>query len=416
MLNVGQSQDYDRATDNQLQQQVALAGERLRSAIIALLDELAHAGAREQKAIREVLDLSQSATSRLVSCVRVTDPLATLARVPGPEGLRKMLRGAARAGVRQECLEQVDGAIRCVERLIDEDVGDRDALDSLLCDWVHESRAGFELRHKCAAFKAMSALRGVQARILASCWLIHPSDQSGVYDTVEIAGLFGCRRIRPSGVLNTMTKHLSPEPHRFSVLSLAGQPVESVQDILVHDFCSRELGAIETRRQGTLTQTLVRGLPLGKGPGADFVTALFFRGLHRAARGPGDAVTTGVAASIEPPCADLVLDVFLHDDVWPGLRPELRIFDTVVRGLAHPEDPLRQADRLDMLESVVSLQRGASFRVAEIPRYAELIDYVCGRLNWSPAELRGYRCKIRYPVYGAMVCLAFPLPLKAATD
>src|SRR5690606_20737300 len=124
---------------------------------------------------------------------------------------------------------------------------------------------------------------------------------------------------------------------------------------------------------------------------------VLYRGLHRAFRSPGESRTAGVAANVEPACQDIVLDVLLHDSVWPDVQPELRIFDTIVRGLAHPANPVRQADRLDMLESVVFLGRGRhTFRVAEIPRYTELIGFVCDRAGWDTERLRGYRCKIRY--------------------
>jgi len=322
-----------------------------------------------------------------------------------------MLRGAERAGVGRECLDRVDAAIRRIEELIETDVGDRDALDALLSDWVHESRAGFQLRQKAAAFKAMSALRGVQANMLASCWIVHPSSKPGVYDTVEVESILGCRRIRPNAALHTMTQHLSPEPHRFAVEGLAGRPVESMTDVLLAEFSSPNLGAMQTLRHGTQTQTIVRDLPLGKSRGTDRVTALVFRNLYRSHRLETDAPTTGVAATVEPPAQDLLLDVLLHDDVWPDLHPELRVFDTAVRGLAHPDDPIRQADRLEVMESVVSLGHGvAAFRVAEIPRYTEMIQHVCNQLGWDAQRLRGYRCKIHYPVYGSQVCLAFRLP------
>ena len=405
-------QNVPHKTDNCLQRQVAEAGERLRKAIAALLDELAAEGMREQRAIQAALDLSQSATSRLVSCARVTDPLATLARVPGPQGLRKMLRGAARAGVKRECLNNVDAAIRCVENLINEDVGDRDALDSLLSDWVHESRASYELRQKCAAYKAMCALRGVQARVQASCWLIHPTEEPNAYDTVEIEALYGCRRVRPSASMQMLTQNLAPGRQGYTVLGLNGQAVTSVQDIVLPEFSNANLGTMETHQRGILTQTIVRDLPLGKTAGTDLVTAMLFRRLHHGTRSPNDPPTSGVAATAEPPSADLVLDVLLHDEVWSDLKPELRIFDTAVRGSTHPDDPVRQADRFEMLESVVFLGRGtAAFRVAEIPRYVELIEHVCNRFGWDAQRFRGYRCKIRYPVYGSEISLSFPLPV-----
>ena len=410
------NQNESSKADNCLQRHVAAAGERLRSAIATMLDELAAVGTCEQREIQAALNLSQSVTSRLISCVRVNDPLATLVRVPGPQGLRKMLRGAARAGIKRDCLDNVDTAIRGVEDLINKKVGDRDSLGSLLSDWVHESRPSYELRQKYAAYKTMCALRGVQLRIQATCWLLHPTSEADVYDTVEIDALYGCRRVRPSVSMQTTTRHLAPEPHRFSVSGLSGQPVTSIRDIIVPEFSTANIEAMETRQSGTMTQTIVRDLPLGKGPGVDIVTALVSRRMHHGTRGVNDAPTSGAAAHAAPPSADLVLDVLLHEDVWPGCKPELRIFDTAVRGLAHPDDPLRQADRMEMIESVVFLGQGVStFRVAEIPHYIELIEYVCGRLGWDTQRFRGYRVKIRYPVYGSQVCLAFPLPLTGQT-
>ncbi len=397
--------------DDSLQSAVLQAGHALRDAISAMLEELANTGMREQRAIGVALDLSQSSTSQLMSCVRVADPLATLSRVPGPQGLRKMLRGAARAGVGAACLQRVEAAINGVEKLIDEDVGDRDALDSLLSDWLLESRGGFEVRQKSMIFKGFSALRGVQARIQAVTWIVYPSAEPGLNDAVLIDGLYGCRRIRPNAVLHTTTRHLSPEPHRFSVLSLDRRPIESAQDMVVPDFTTANLDAIQSQRSGTLMQLQVPNLPLGKGAGTDLVTAQLFERMYRNRRGPDSSPTTGAAAHVEPPALDLVFDALIHDDVWSDVQPELRIFDTAIRGLAHPDDPIRQADRLDTLESIVFLGRGlATFRIADLPHYTQLVTQVCTRVGCDAERLRGYRCRIHYPVYGTQICLAFRLP------
>ena len=86
-------------------------GTTLRTAIAVLLERLADSGKREQRAIQDTLKLSQSVASRLMAAARVDDPLATLACVPAPEGLRKTLRGAARAGVDPSCLRTMEAAI-----------------------------------------------------------------------------------------------------------------------------------------------------------------------------------------------------------------------------------------------------------------------------------------------------------------
>ena len=91
----------------------------------------------------------------------------------------------------------------------------------------------------------------------------------------------------------------------------------------------------------------------------------------------------------------------------PGLRP----FDTVVRGLAHPDHASRQGDRIEMRESVQSLGRGPlGFRRPEYPRRAELMETICRRCDIDPARLRGYRAKVRHPLYGSPIGLAFELP------
>lgn len=398
-------------TDKHLQRDVAEAGERLRAAITAMLQELANAGVREQREIQAALSLSQPVTSRLISCVRVSDPLATLARVPGPQGLKKILRGAAKAGVKRTCLTTVSEAIDGVERLINLEVGNRDALDSLLSDWVHESRPSYELRQKYAGHKAACAVRGVQAQINANCGIIYPSATPGTCDIAQIEMLYGCRRVRPSAALQLTTRHLAARQRDYAVTGLHGRPINNIHDIVIPQFTTADLTHIETRQEGPVTQTIVPDLPLRKGADVNIVTAQVSRELLPACRSATSSRTSGLAAHAEPPAADMVFDVLLHDDVWPNATPELRIFDTAIRGLAHPEDPLRQADRLEMLETIVFLGRDvSSFRVAEIPDYCDVIAHVCDKLGWDTRRLRGYRCKIRYPVYGSQVCIAFPLP------
>ncbi len=120
--------------------------------------------------------------------------------------------------------------------------------------------------------------------------------------------------------------------------------------------------------------------------------------------------TSGVGGQAEPPAEVYVVDALLHDDVWPDAKPELRIYDTVVRGITHPDNPMRQGDRLDMLESVQFLGRGPhALRMAEFARYPELVATVCEQAGWDASRLRVFRCRVRYPIYGSQIGLAFPL-------
>ena len=398
--------------DATLRRRAEETGDALRSSIESLLAELARRGMRDQRAMQGALKLSQSAISRIISSVRSGDSLATLSSIPGPEALRQMVKGASTAGVDADCVQKVEDAVADLERFLDSEIGDRGTLEAVLSDWVHESRGTFELRHKAAAFKAMSALRGVRADMVLSGAIIHPSASSTeVYDTIAIDALLGCRRVRPSGMLRLFGSHPEPEGSRFTVTNLGGKPIAAMPDMLVPAFSTIPVDSIRTTHHGQFFETTVSELPLGKGlePGEDLVCAQMYRGLHRARRGDGPP-TSGIGGWAEPPSEYFLVDALLHEDVWPDIKPETIVYDTVVRGMTHPDNQARQGDRLDLIESVQSLGIGPeAFRIPEFARYPELIRSLCATLGWDAGKLRGYRCKVRYPIYGSQINLAFPL-------
>jgi hypothetical protein len=398
--------------DEGLRRRAREVGEQLQRAVESLLSELARRGAHDQRALQSALGLSQSAVSRLVSSVRGSDPLATLASIPGPEALNSMLRGAARSRIDAEVLDALTAAVATFERFIAGDVGDRGALEALLSEWALESRPAFEARHKAAAFKAMSALRGVKADLILNAGIVYPSGHPERFSSIGVDALIGCRRLRPSGVLRTFGSTFVPEGAPYKITGLAGQRVDSVADLLLPDFSTVSADQIQTVHHDHVMETSVGGLPLGaaRAPGHDLVWVQILHGLHRAHRADGPS-SSGIGGQAEPPCELCVVDAWLHDGVWPDAKPELRLFDTVVRGLAHPDDPSRQGDRIEMLETVQALGRAPqAFRLPEYPRYAELMERICAECGIDPARLRGFRARVRHPLYGSQIGLAFDLP------
>ena len=394
-----------------MRERAAEIGALLQQTIELVLADLGQRGVTDQRSLQAAFDLSQSATSRLVSAVRQGDPLATLSLIPGPEALQQMLRGAQAAGVGPARVRAAEEAVARLRAFLDIEVGNRGTLDALLVDWVHEARGSFELRQKAAAFKAMSAIRGVQAQTVMTTAIVHPSLQPGLCDSVGIDALLGCRRLRPSGVLRLTGVQMAAPEEVAPFTALDGSPLQTMRDLLLAGFSTVAPERIDTARHGNQLELTVRELPLGKGtePGEDLVCSQLFRGSPRLQRGDGPP-HAGAFGQAEPPCEHYVLDVLLHDDVWPGVVPELHIFDTVVRGLAHADDPSRNGDRLDLLETVQTLGRGPdAFRLPQYPRYVELVRHVCGRLGWDATRLRGFRVKVRYPIYGSQTALTFAL-------
>ncbi|HSI50764.1 MAG TPA: hypothetical protein VLA61_21050 [Ideonella sp.] len=398
--------------DLALRRHTEALGNELQSAVGALLAAVEDKGARDQKAFQAALGLGQSAVSRLLSSVRSGDPLTTLVNIPGAQVLAQMLRGAERTRLDPGLLARAAAAVQAFETFVDVQFGDRATLDTVLSEWVLESRAAIELRQKTLAFKATSALRGVQADLVLSTGIVYPSrDNPERHDGIGIDALLGCRRLKPSGLLRLNFSSLSPEESRFKALSLNGQPVTGMQDLLLREFSSVQPEQLQTEQNGRVIQTSVFGLPLSReqGRGHDIVYVQVYNNAHRARRGAGGP-TSGMAAHAEPPTECCVIDALLHDDVWPDIQPELRLYDTVIRGIAHPDDPSRFGDRMDMVESVQFLGRGPeAFRLPEYARYPELIRRACAEREWNASKLRGYRIKVRYPIYGSQIGMAFRL-------
>jgi hypothetical protein len=50
------------------------------------------------------------------------------------------------------------------------------------------------------------------------------------------------------------------------------------------------------------------------------------------------------------------------------------------------------------------------FSAIEFPRYGDALLHLADRFGWDPQRFRGYRTRIRYPVFGWQVCLSFEPP------
>ncbi|UCF33577.1 MAG: hypothetical protein JSV78_14715, partial [Phycisphaerales bacterium] len=87
------------------------------------------------------------------------------------------------------------------------------------------------------------------------------------------------------------------------------------------------------------------------------------------------------------------------------------IYDMHLRGIAAPDDPSRELDRFDIMDSIQSLGKGAArFRASEVGRHVEIVQYVCDKLGWESNRLRGYRVRVQYPLFSAQYCIAFDAP------
>jgi hypothetical protein len=113
------------------------------------------------------------------------------------------------------------------------------------------------------------------------------------------------------------------------------------------------------------------------------------------------------------PAKSLQFDLVVHQSLFGGREPELRIYDTAFDGVADVFDKRRDLDRLDLQERVTPLGTGLS-RVRPGPggggvqRYQELLRALMASLSLNADEFRTYRCAVEYPLYGSQTAMVFP--------
>jgi hypothetical protein len=389
-----------------LETEIILIGSALVSTLQALVDAIPTAGSGPV-ALAAALGQDKVFASRLLKSLRAGDAIASLYFMPGPEPLQRGIRAAAKRGVSKlVCQPAMEAATR-FEWLIEKQVGDRSLLDSILSAWIPEARAEFELRRKQAAFKAMSQLKGAQAEtILATC-ILAPSREPDLMDVIWVHGLTGLHRVRPGVTVKIASRRMSSEPKARRPMDLDLKEIDGTAAPLVQRFCSQPVPPVGVHRvQDAMFYTLG-----GDGFGAASAVDVYFAEVNLAEiKSNPAAVTFGLYffAEAAVPAKALQFDMVVHDALFNGDQPSLKLHDTVLEGVADVFDARRDLDRFDMLESVQSLGRGpGQLRSTRSPAYAPLMRMVSERLGYDSAAFRSYRCAIDYPIYGSQVSMAF---------
>lgn len=381
------------------------AGDALLRGLTDVLDSVPGSDAGPQKLAAQ-LGIDKVLASRLLKALRSQDPMSVVHRSPGPEPLRRVIKGSAKLGVDPALIADASAAVDRFEQLIRSDVGDRSALEAILSVWVPEARREFELRRKQAAYRAMSQLKGVECDVYAEAAILWPSDDGEHVDVVWVKAVVGLRRLRP-GVPIHFTSRRSVEGVEGRLpRNLAGEPVDSVAGAVVDAFSTDPVPTLKTEIVGESTHYLLDEPGFGTGSAVNLVTCEVNRSeLPRyipRARGR----RTWSSNDINIPARRNQFDLFIHEDLYPDESPDLRIYDTAIRGQADVNDPVRDIDQMDLMESLEPLGVGLRrFGSSDVPRYRGLLEQVCSQLSFDTDALRGYRVASEYPIYGSQFAM-----------
>lgn len=380
-----------------LDEMVARIGSRLAGAFSALLAGLPGAPHRPQELAR-ALNINKDLSSRILKAVENKDPIAIAHAIPGPDPLRRLIRAGARRQVDREVVRAAEQAVDEFESLIRNVAGDRGGLDTIISAWLPEVREKAELLSKQAVFKGMSQIRGLSAEVDFVTRFVHPATSGHKRDYVLLSGLRSLRRLRPGAVVALNYFGLHPAAGSGRRLTMDGNAADHEHDYILEPFCSSPRPHFAISEDRAVTSQILSEDEVGLKSATDVTWAHMQR----------SSEIRGVFSTVNVPTRKGIYDLFIHPDVEPRVEPALEIHDTTEQGIARFGDPARAADLLDLRANIDFLGAGASrFRCSEIPRYMDMIEFVCRKMGWNASEFLGYRCSIDYPLYGSQITLAF---------
>ena len=409
-----------RSDARPLDDRIITVGDSLRASLRQVLAGLPGEPQRPGQLVR-LLGLNRDICGRALSAAASGEAVAALAIVPGPEPLRKLLRALRlRREIKRSLIHRAELAVQQFEALINDVAGDRPALDAIIASMKPEARAKFELAAKQMTYKGASLIKGAFADLWLHTAIVLPSpDDASTCDVAHVFGTCGLRRLRPGVAVKFTYRQFGTPEH--PVLTLDRRPLPAhladAGDELDR-FTTAPPASLDRHAAHHGAVYALAGDGIGPASAVDKLLAeLRPRCMSRfAAETPRNRKSLFVAPSI--PVKQLVFDILMHEDAFPGARPHLLIYDTAVDGMASVNDPARDADLLDLHEHVTVLPADSSrWSLAELPRYPQLLASVSGQLGVPLDSLarggRAWRCRIQYPMHGSQVCVAFDAPRRA---
>ncbi len=359
--------------------------------------------------------------SRLLKALAQKDPIATLQLLPGPKPLQRVIDSAKALGLAEDFTEAAEQATANFDRFIREQSGDRSSLKAMLSAWLPEERREFENQRRQTIFKARQELEGVSSELGLDSIILHPSEDEGFLDLVNVKCLIGIDRIRPDAVVKLGTRRRPGTAHAQTIrkgesaerlpTNLEGEPAQDgLHSVLLNEFCSARPAPLQVHQHGPTVHYSLGPTGFGKASKVDLVIAEVNRGEMKAETKEQNC-SPHFWIVPEMCVRKLVFDLLLHEDVYKGRSPQLYFYDTSGSGPAAAGDPHRELDRRDFTHSIevigTDLRR---MRLMEFPAYGKLKSEIFEKLDWDGSKFRAYRIAITYPLTGIQVSLSFPPP------
>ena len=391
---------------------------RLRASLAAAINAIPGNVSRAtdlQRAARIDMNLSW----RLLKVARAADPLSAGPHVPGPAYIRTFLKAAARAGVRSALLEAVEAAAEEFERLVKKHAGDRLTFNSMVSGLLgNEDADQFNLQQRRAAFRANRHLWGLQATTQVRCAFLNVGDDPAKVTLALLDGYIDLRQLRRSAPLTVSRALVTDDAD--TLLPVRSRPIapEGAGEhglALMPEFCSQPPPRLREVRAagGYLTGELVSP-GVGKEGAITCFTGWWAQDAVPRYRSEGDQCAS-LMTMVRVPCEAVTFCVLVRRGLLANLELKLAVYSDHRAELPYPNGDCRMEKLLLPDEVVTHVGRGAqALCTPDVPRLAEMVQYVFDRLGWDGEQFEAYRCRIAYPIMPSTIEISTELPAAPA--
>ncbi len=358
--------------------------------------------------IGEHLGLNKTLAWKISKIIAADDPATALEQMPGPPGIRILLKGIEKTKAQAPLVQTARDAIREYERLIEVHSGDRATLEMLGSGLATRGRQARDEQHRKLLFQGASYVWGAQASTLLKIGLMMPGRREGCVDLAAVNAFIDFRRLRPD-VTWIMSRRSSTNDDERSGRVFSSEPIDpafagDTVAPLMGDFCSQPLP--ELRRvsdEHATTFELTEGR-VGNTGALTCVAGTIHRDLplYRT-----DDNTKGCnTARCEVPAELMIVDMLYHRDFAFAIPPAIELCSDI-GGMTSTH----VRTRLQLHERLIDL--GVSANPAPTPEYARyraLMRAVLDRTGFAYGDFHAFRIKVAYPAFPTALEMSYPLP------
>lgn len=265
-----------------------------------------------------------------------------------------------------------------------------------------------------SVYRAMSYLLGFRCETITSAIILQPSLDGVTVHGLDVSRREGIRRLRPSAPVALFSVDLSTdvprEAPRLELLDPAADPKDP-RSVLLPEFCDPRSPSLELHTNGSHTVFALSNQDDSLQRGVTISSAFHVRNGYLRYRQP-DQDEEARTYLLHYPCKLLLRDIFIREDLYPGVEPQIRLEFPAPPGAPRPRaaDPAIRLNQLDISAPIISLGRGLHRTAAAgSSQHARMLAHVFEAAGLDAERFRGYRARIMYPV--PMITMGWWIPL-----